>query len=446
VTGHVDATRYYTLGSATVATKTATWFPATETDPAGYVTVLSFLFGDVQGSAQVMMTAPTETTPGDTFGAILPATSATTTVTRTAYTPYGSTRGGDGLNIDRGWLSQVEDSNTGLTYLNARYYDPVLARFLSPDPVIDVSNPRTLDPYMYAANNPILYSDASGLCYGLDAEHMAACATGWSTAQSVIARASQKINQFINGYLQGWAYWRGNAGEAQTRQTERNNWVAATAAFDEAQQNGVPENELPDDPGLDTWVRSAWGPDTNPGFWEMAFIGLLEWPAFMLGDVGVCMNGGSCTAAIIDAALLAIGFGIGKGITALTSARAGVVEGVGGAANNGGAASVLRGQVGVDQVAADIEAAGGRVLGREITVDAGGVRVRPDLFVEAPCGVRCFVEVKTGPNARLNPNQRIGYPAIQNEGFVPRGANAANAGLVPGATHGPTPIWTVYVP
>ncbi len=112
----------------------------------------------------------------------------------------------------------------------------------------------------------------------------------------------------------------------------------------------------------------------------------------------------------------------------------------------GGISSVLKGQAGVDQVAADIEAAGGKVLGSEITVDAGGVTVRPDLFVETPCGVRCFVEVKTGPYAKLNPNQGIGYPAIQNSGFVPRGANAANAGLIPGATYGPMPVWTVYVP
>ncbi|MCB2411230.1 hypothetical protein LGT39_00015, partial [Demequina sp. TTPB684] len=58
-------------------------------------------------------------------------------VTRTAYTPYGELRGGDNLAVDRGWLGQVEDrisadgaSGTGLTYLNARYYDPALGRFL----------------------------------------------------------------------------------------------------------------------------------------------------------------------------------------------------------------------------------------------------------------------------------------------------------------------------
>jgi len=89
---------------------------------------------------------------------------------RNAYTPYGVTRGDDNLATDRGWLGQVEDQSSGLTYLNARYYDPAIARFISPDPLMDPTDPRTLDPYRYADNNPVLFTDPSGLapsCYGL---------------------------------------------------------------------------------------------------------------------------------------------------------------------------------------------------------------------------------------------------------------------------------------
>jgi hypothetical protein len=110
----------------------------------------------------------------------------------------------------------------------------------------------------------------------------------------------------------------------------------------------------------------------------------------------------------------------------------------------GGVGPVRRGQAGVDAVAADIEAAGGRVLGREITVEAGGVRTRPDLYVELPCGTRCFVEVKNGPSAGLTPNQRVAFPVIQSAGGVPVGANAAAAGLTPGVPIGPAPVWVVY--
>ena len=84
------------------------------------------------------------------------------------------------------------------------------------------------------------------------------------------------------------------------------------------------------------------------------------------------------------------------------------------------------------------------MLGREITVEAGGVRTRPDLYVEQPCGTRCFVEVKNGLSAGLTPNQRAAFPVIQSTGGVPVGANAAAAGLTPGVPIGPTPVWVVY--
>jgi len=110
----------------------------------------------------------------------------------------------------------------------------------------------------------------------------------------------------------------------------------------------------------------------------------------------------------------------------------------------GGAGPVRQGEAGVQRTVDDLEAAGGRVLGREVTVEAGGVRTRPDLFVELPCGTMCFIEVKTGPRARLTPNQSTGFPVIRAGGAVPRGANAAGAGLVPGVPMGPTRVWTVH--
>ena len=68
------------------------------------------------------------------------------------------------MSIERGWLSQAADEattnlGTGLTYLNARYYDPVASRFISPDPLLDVMDPKTLDPYRYAENNPVGFTD-----------------------------------------------------------------------------------------------------------------------------------------------------------------------------------------------------------------------------------------------------------------------------------------------
>jgi len=98
----------------------------------------------------------------DASGAMLPA-SVTDPVFRNAYTPYGAVRGADNLTISMGWLNKIADTDTGLTYLGARYYDPLTSRFISPDPLMNPMNPKTLDAFMYANNNPVSFSDPTGL-------------------------------------------------------------------------------------------------------------------------------------------------------------------------------------------------------------------------------------------------------------------------------------------
>ncbi|MDR1697865.1 MAG: RHS repeat-associated core domain-containing protein, partial [Erysipelotrichaceae bacterium] len=56
------------------------------------------------------------------------------------------------------------DTETGLYYLKARYYDPELGRFISPDD-ISFLNPETingLNLYSYCQNNPIMLFDPDG--------------------------------------------------------------------------------------------------------------------------------------------------------------------------------------------------------------------------------------------------------------------------------------------
>ena len=51
----------------------------------------------------------------------------------------------------------------GLYNMNARLYDPVLGRFLSPDPYVQMpDNTQNLNRYLYALNNPFQYKDDSG--------------------------------------------------------------------------------------------------------------------------------------------------------------------------------------------------------------------------------------------------------------------------------------------
>lgn len=88
------------------------------------------------------------------------ASGASTVGGTRAYEPYGQVRAEDGEEFatDRGFLGQIEDAGTGLSYLNARYYDPEAALFLSPDPAGSGTN-----PYGYAAGNPASFADPSGL-------------------------------------------------------------------------------------------------------------------------------------------------------------------------------------------------------------------------------------------------------------------------------------------
>ncbi|MEV1008679.1 polymorphic toxin-type HINT domain-containing protein [Streptomyces sp. NPDC049881] len=79
--------------------------------------------------------------------------------------PFGDIRGDtpDAWPGTRGFVGGTTDSSTGLTHLGAREYDPALGRFISLDPVMDLSDPQQLHGYTYANNNPLAYSDPSGL-------------------------------------------------------------------------------------------------------------------------------------------------------------------------------------------------------------------------------------------------------------------------------------------
>ncbi|MBF7074233.1 DUF2778 domain-containing protein [Glaciecola sp. MH2013] len=78
------------------------------------------------------------------------------------YTPFGETLDNpDGNKDDQGYTGHVSDSETGLVYMQARYYDPVIGRFYSNDPV-GFKNVHNFNRYAYANNNPYKYVDPDG--------------------------------------------------------------------------------------------------------------------------------------------------------------------------------------------------------------------------------------------------------------------------------------------
>jgi len=67
------------------------------------------------------------------------------------------------LGQERGYTSHTEDVESGLTYMQQRFYDPTMGRFLSVDPMdVDPFDTGTLNRYSYARNNPHKYIDPDG--------------------------------------------------------------------------------------------------------------------------------------------------------------------------------------------------------------------------------------------------------------------------------------------
>ena len=126
-------TKYIFAGSQRIAAK----------DSSG---ALRFYHGDHLGSSNVI-------TDG-----------AGTLVELAEHTPYGSLSRREGaVNVPQKFTGQRLDAETGLYFYNARYYDPTLGRFISPDPIVqDPADPQTLNRYAYVRNNPVNYVDPSG--------------------------------------------------------------------------------------------------------------------------------------------------------------------------------------------------------------------------------------------------------------------------------------------
>jgi len=79
------------------------------------------------------------------------------------YYPFGDRRNSTGsLGTDRLFTGQRLDG-TGLYFYEARYYDPVIGRFISADTIIpSYLDPQSLNRYSYVYNNPLKYKDEDG--------------------------------------------------------------------------------------------------------------------------------------------------------------------------------------------------------------------------------------------------------------------------------------------
>ncbi|MFE5297147.1 ricin-type beta-trefoil lectin domain protein [Streptomyces sp. NPDC056632] len=107
--------------------------------------------------------------------------------------PFGNQRGADtaGQNVQthQGFLGKTRDDASGFQPLGARLYDPVVGRFLSADPLLDLNDPLQSNGYAYAHNNPVTFSDPTGLSIVLTASERAAALAGAGLSAAQVAQA-----------------------------------------------------------------------------------------------------------------------------------------------------------------------------------------------------------------------------------------------------------------
>ncbi|WP_369371824.1 RHS repeat-associated core domain-containing protein [Promicromonospora sp. Populi] len=136
-TSQVTASRYYAFEGKTVAVRTG----MARDD-------VSTIVPDHHNTAQIQIT--------NVYGV----------VTRKYTDPFGVERGTTGAvdewTGDHGFLDKPVDA-TGLTAVGARMYDTMLGRFLTVDPIMDLTDPQQWNAYSYANNNPTTQSDPDGL-------------------------------------------------------------------------------------------------------------------------------------------------------------------------------------------------------------------------------------------------------------------------------------------
>lgn len=124
-----------------------------------FVCLLTVFFGVSHAAGQEKVTYYY----ADPQGTILATTDAQGNILSTAdRKPFGQQVLGS-PESGPGFTGHVEDVDTGLTYMQARYYDNTVGRFLSVDPAaIEPGKQQQFGRFTYANNNPILNVDPDG--------------------------------------------------------------------------------------------------------------------------------------------------------------------------------------------------------------------------------------------------------------------------------------------
>ena len=138
-----------------------------------FMLILAFIFGmiDQPETAHAQSPPPTQLVfyTTDQLGSTTIITDASgNEIENIAYNSFGQTIkqiGNDYAHYS--YTGQEYDSEIGIYHLGERLYAPSMGRFVTPDPTVpDAADPQSLNPYTYVINNPLKYTDPSGLDFG----------------------------------------------------------------------------------------------------------------------------------------------------------------------------------------------------------------------------------------------------------------------------------------
>jgi RHS repeat-associated protein len=115
--------------------------------------------------------------------------------------------------------------NVGLIHMNGRVYDPVIGRFMSPDPIVSqVGDSQRGNPYSYVENKPLTMTDPTGFTSPGTIKCIDFC-SGW-IPHCLPCRLGYDPGSFIGpdiGSLQGFSFDNGSSGSTSGDWTE--GWV-----------------------------------------------------------------------------------------------------------------------------------------------------------------------------------------------------------------------------
>ncbi len=107
---------------------------------------------------------------------------------------------------ERGFTNHEHLLEVGLIHMNGRVYDPLIGRFISPDPLIQSSvNTQSFNRYSYVVNNPLSYTDPTG--YSFESDHNRSSRdegnNGGEDIEEIVVTAPPTRPDFVGGLLYG---------------------------------------------------------------------------------------------------------------------------------------------------------------------------------------------------------------------------------------------------